>query len=83
MVRATRRIVGASGTALDGGVHFPGEFFIIVDAFAPGLILNFGSLAYVIDCYDEFCPPMGVAPAGDGSTTLPPPPCPPGVGLPV
>jgi hypothetical protein len=38
---------------LDGGVRFPGEFFIIAGAFAPGQVLNFGSLAYIINCYGE------------------------------
>jgi hypothetical protein len=44
---ATRLVVGASGTALDGGVFFPGEFSIIAGAFALGQVLNFGRLSYV------------------------------------
>ena len=56
---ATRLIAIASGTAPDGGVYFPGEFFIIAGAFAPGQVLNFGSLAYVIDCYGELVHSMG------------------------
>jgi hypothetical protein len=47
---ATRIIAGASGTTLDGRVHFPGEFFIIAGAFALGQVLNFQSLAYIADC---------------------------------
>ena len=31
-----RLIVGASGTALDGGVLFPGEFSVMVGAFSLG-----------------------------------------------
>ena len=33
MARATHLVVEASGTALDGGVRFPGEFSIMADAF--------------------------------------------------
>jgi hypothetical protein len=33
---ATCIITGASAIVLDGGVHFPGTFFITTDAFAPG-----------------------------------------------
>ena len=33
---ATRLVVGASGTALDGGVCFPGELSIMAGAFALG-----------------------------------------------
>ena len=35
VVGATRLIAGASGTAPDGGIRFPGEFFITAGAFAP------------------------------------------------
>jgi hypothetical protein len=62
---ATRLVAGASGTALDGGVRFPGEFFIIAGTNTLGQVLNFGSLAYVTDCYGEFHPLDGVAPAGN------------------
>jgi hypothetical protein len=30
-----------------------------------GRVLNFGNLAYVIDCYGELCPLHGAAPAGN------------------
>ena len=36
VVGATRLIAGASGTAQDSGVRFPGEFSIMIDAFASG-----------------------------------------------
>ena len=62
---ATRLVTGASGTALDGGVCFPGEFSIVAGAFAPGQVLNFGSLAYVTDCYSELRPLHGAAPVGN------------------
>jgi hypothetical protein len=48
---ATCLVTRASGAALDGGVRFPDEFFITADAFVTGQVLNFGSLAYVADCY--------------------------------
>ena len=51
MARATCLITRASGAALDGGVRFLGEFFVMAGAFALGQVLNFGSLAYVADCY--------------------------------
>ena len=65
MVGATRLIAVASGTALDGGVCFPSEFSIASGAFALGQVLNFGSLAYVTDCYGELCPLNGAAPVGN------------------
>jgi hypothetical protein len=71
-VRATCLIAGASGTTLDSGVRFPGEFFIIAGAFALGQVLNFGSLAYVSDCYDEFRPLNGATPTGNELSALPP-----------
>ena len=69
---ATRLIVGASGSALDGGVLFLSEFSIMVSAFTLGQVLNFGSLAYVTDCYGEPCPLNGAAPIGNKLPTLPP-----------
>ena len=72
MAGATRLIAGASGTALDGCVRFPSEFFVMAGAFAPGQVLNFGSLAYVTDCYGELCPLHGVVPAGNESPVSPP-----------
>jgi hypothetical protein len=62
---ATRLIARASGTTLDGGVRFPGEFFIIAGTNTLGQVLNFGSLAYVTNCYGEFYPLDGVAPVGN------------------
>lgn len=53
---ATRHFNGASHAVLDGGVRFPSEFFVTVDAFAPGQVLNFKTLAYVANCYSELCP---------------------------
>jgi len=50
---ATRLVAGSSGAAPDGGVRFPGEFSITASTFAPGQVLNFGSLAYIADRYSE------------------------------
>jgi hypothetical protein len=36
MAGATHLVVGASGTAPNGGVHFPDKFFVIASAFALG-----------------------------------------------
>ena len=36
VARATILIIGASGTALDGGVRFPGEFSITAGVFTLG-----------------------------------------------
>ena len=65
MARATCLVVGASSTTHDGGVRFPGEFFITASAFALGHVLKFGSLAYVADCYGEVCLLNGAAPVGN------------------
>ena len=62
----------ASNTTLDGSVCFLGEFSITVGAFALGQVLNFGSLAYVADCYGELRPLHGVVPAGNESRVSPP-----------
>ena len=43
-------------------------------AFAPRQILNFGSLAYIADCYGELHPLHGAAPVGNGPSVPPPPP---------
>ena len=72
MAGATHLVVRASGTALDGGVRFPDEFFIMADAFALGQVLNFGSLTYVADCYGKLCPLHGATPVGNDPPTLPP-----------
>ena len=74
MAGATHLITGAIGTALDNGAHFPGEFSVTVGAFARGQVLNFGSLAYVADCYDELRPLHQATPMGNESTAKPPPP---------
>jgi hypothetical protein len=71
---ATRLITGASGAVLDSNVRFPGEFFTTAGAFALGQILNFGSLAYIVDCYDELCSLDGATPVSNELPTLPPPP---------
>ena len=68
---ATRLITGASDTALDGGVRFLGEFSIMAGAFASGQALNFGSLAYIIDCYGELRPLHGATLAGNVALVLP------------
>ena len=73
MAVATRLITGASGTAPDGGVHFLGEFFIIVDAFALGQVQNFGSLPYIADCYNELHPLHRAVLVGN-ELPVPPPP---------
>jgi hypothetical protein len=65
VVGATRLIVGASDTTLEGSVCFPSEFFIIVGAFTLGQVLNFGSLAYITDCYGELRPLDRAASAGN------------------
>jgi hypothetical protein len=66
-------VAGASGATPDDGVRFPGEFSIMAGAFAPGQVLNFGSLAYVADCYGELRPLHGAAPAGNAPPASPPP----------
>jgi hypothetical protein len=71
---ATRLVTGASGTAPDGGARFPNEFFVTAGAFALGQVLNFGSLAYVTDCYDELRPLHGVAPVVSEPPASPTPP---------
>jgi hypothetical protein len=65
VARATRLVARASGTTPDGDVCFPGEFFVIGGAFALGQVLNFGSLAYITDCYGELCPLNGATPVGN------------------
>jgi hypothetical protein len=72
MAGATRLVTGASGAAPDGGVRFPGEFSVVAGAFAIGQVLNFGSLAYIADCYDELRPLHGAAPAGNKPSASPP-----------
>jgi hypothetical protein len=43
----------------------------MTNAFAPGQVLNFGSLAYVVDYYDELHPLKEAAPASDEPPTPP------------
>ena len=52
---ATRLVAEASDAAPDGGVRFPGEFSVAAGAFAPGQVLNFGSLSNIAACYSELC----------------------------
>jgi hypothetical protein len=37
----------------DNGVCFLDEVFIITDGFTPSQVLNFGSLAYIVDDHSE------------------------------
>ena len=69
---ATRLVARASGTTPDGGVRFPGEFSVMAGAFALDYVLNFGSLAYVADCYDELRPLHKAAPVGNEPPASPP-----------
>jgi hypothetical protein len=43
----------------------------MTNAFASSQVLNFGSLAYVVDCYDELHPLKEAAPTGDEPLTPP------------
>jgi hypothetical protein len=70
---ASRLIAGASDAALDGGIRFPGEFFVMASTFALGQVLNLGSLAYITDCYGELRPLHGAPPASNKPSRLPPP----------
>ena len=55
---ATRLVTGAGGVTPKGNVCFSSE--VAAGAFVPSQLLNFGSLAYVVDCYGELCrPPQG------------------------
>jgi hypothetical protein len=76
MAEATCPIVGASGTTPDGGVRFPSEFSVAAGAFALSQVLNFGTLAYVTDCYGELRLLHGVAPVGIKPLISPPSPGP-------
>jgi hypothetical protein len=60
---ATHLVAGASDISLDGGVRFLGEFSATPGAFASGQVLNFGSLAYIVDCHGKLHLLGGVAPA--------------------
>jgi len=76
MARATCLIAGVGGTTSDGGVYFPSKLSIMADAFAPSQVLNFGTLAYVADCYNELHLLHGATLAGIEPPTSPPPPGP-------
>ena len=73
MVGATRLVARASGAAPDGGVSFPGEFFIMTGSFALGQVFNFGSLAHIADCYGELHSLNGAAPMGSKPPAPPSP----------
>ena len=73
MAEATRLITGTSSIALDGHVPFSGEFSVMTGAFALGQVLNFGSLAYIVDCNDELCPLDEASRMGNGLSAPPPP----------
>ena len=73
VAEATRLTTGASGVAPNGGVRLPSEFSIMADAFAPGQVLNFGSQAYIVDCYGELRS-LDRAALVSGELPTPPPP---------
>ena len=72
MIEATCLVARASGTIPDGSIRFPDEFFVTTDAFTSGQVLNFGSLAYVADCYGALRPLNKALPASNESPPLPP-----------
>jgi hypothetical protein len=74
VAEATRLVAGASGATLDGGVRFPDEFSVTSSAFVLGQVLNFGTMAYIADCYGELCPLDGTAPASSELLASPTPP---------
>jgi hypothetical protein len=69
---ATHLVARASGATIDGSIRFLGEFFITANAFALDQVLNFGSLAYIPNCYGELCPLNGVALTSNELPTSPP-----------
>jgi hypothetical protein len=69
---ATRLIVRASSATPDGGVPFPDEFSVMAGAFALGQVLNFGSLAYIANCYGELHQLHEAVPASNEPSVLPP-----------
>jgi hypothetical protein len=71
MAGATRLVARARGTILDSSVCFLDEFSAMASAFTSGLVLNFGSLAYVVDCHGELRPLHEAALAGSEPLTLP------------
>ena len=72
VVGATYLVAKAGSTAPDGGVRFPGELSVTAGAFASGQVLNFGSLAYVTDCYGKLCPLDRAASVGNELLASPP-----------
>jgi hypothetical protein len=60
------------GTAPDNGV-LPDEFSVVAGTFAPSQVLNFGSLAYVVDYYGELYPLKELAPVDNKSLVSPSP----------
>jgi hypothetical protein len=70
---ATHHVTGASSTAPDDSVRFPDEFSVTADAYALGQVLNFGSLAYVVDYYGELHLLHGAAMVGNEPPVLSPP----------
>ena len=76
MAVATRLFTRASGPTLDGNVRIPSKFFIIAGAFALGQVLNFGSRAYVADCYRHLRPLNGATPVCNELSVPPLPPDP-------
>jgi hypothetical protein len=77
VAEATHLIAGV------GGVCFPSEFSITASAFSLGQVLNFGSLAYIADCYGELHPLKEVAPVDSESLASSPPLSPLGADLEV
>jgi len=73
VARATCLFVIVSGTALDGGIHFPDMFLITVNASTLDHVLNFGSLAYIADCYGEIHSLDGARPMATKYLALPTP----------
>jgi hypothetical protein len=78
VARATRLIARASDASPDDGVHFHSEFLVTVIAFTLGQVLNFGSLAYITDCYSELRPLCGTMPVDYAAPALYPLTGPPG-----
>jgi hypothetical protein len=73
VARVTRLVAGAGGTAPNDGVLLLNEF-TTVGALAPRQVLNFGSLAYVADCYGELRSLEEATPVDNESLGLSSPP---------
>jgi len=50
------------------------KFIVTTGAFVLGQVLNFGSLAYIADCYNELYPLKETAPVDNESLASCPPP---------